>query len=38
VKFCSTHAIEWVDASIVNQRVKKATLERYLEAVRRGKG
>ena len=33
VKFCSTKAIEWVDASIANQRIKKSTLERFIQAI-----
>jgi Fe-S-cluster-containing hydrogenase component 2 len=37
VKFCSTKAIEWIDVSIANQKIKRASLNRYLEALKRSK-
>ncbi|RLI84425.1 4Fe-4S dicluster domain-containing protein, partial [Archaeoglobales archaeon] len=37
VKFCSTKAIEWVDVSIANQKIKRASIDKYLEALKRSK-
>lgn len=37
VKFCSTKAIEYLDVSIANQRIKRNTIERYLRALKSGR-
>jgi|Deesub1362B_J571_1020462.scaffolds.fasta_scaffold00478_19 Fe-S-cluster-containing hydrogenase component 2 len=37
VKFCFTKAIEYVPISVANQRIKRATIDRYLTAMKERK-